>query len=675
MELFRFIPIKLTALVIAGILLGHYLQPAPLVTVLATAISLFLLLGVHLRHRHRRLSLSFGILTCLTTILTGLSAYSLSLNKSHPHHYRNLDVKGIRLLHLGVREVLKPSRFGRNYVAEVKSVDCTNVKGDLLLRLPLGEFGQDFQVDDELLVAAALQHIPGPRNPYQFDYRQYLSGKGIYHQLQPAREQVAFLHTTGSSWKGMAARIRRIITTQLADSGFSADELAVVQALLLGQRQALPDDVYDSYKNAGAVHILAVSGLHVGILLWLLHFIFSPLERLPGGKAIKLLALLCFLWAYAFLAGLSASVIRAVTMFSFVAYALYLNRPSNTFNILALSMFFVLLAFNPRLLFQAGFQMSYAAVFAILGLYPRLQSVVRPRFWLFRKAWQLFSVSLVAQLGVLPISLYYFHQFPGLFFISNLLVVPFLGVLLGAGMLISLLALLRLVPMQLAAIYETMISVMNQLVAWVAGQESFLFREIPINWPDVILVYLAIIALCTLFHNGSFRRLVFLVLAIMALQLRQIVKSVQLNGKEQLWVMHLTGNTLLLHQAGPRLTAITPSLSKVSGLVSDFRVGEALRDIGHLPVSTNYYWGNGELFIMDKKGIAPELSGKPQYLLLRNSPKVNLDRILEKTTPAAVIADGSNYASFVLRWRKSCRALAIPFHDTATEGAYRLPVR
>jgi competence protein ComEC len=216
---------------------------------------------------------------------------------------------------------------------------------------------------------------------------------------------------------------------------------------------------------------------------------------------------------------------------------------------------------------------------------------------------------------------------------------------------------------------------MNQLGAWDAGQESFLFREIPFNSPDVILVYLAIIALCTQFHNGSFRRLVFLVLAIMALQLRQIVKSVQLNGKEQLWVMHLTGNTLLLHQAGPRLTAITPSLSKVSGLVSDFRVGEALRDIGHLPVSTNYYWGNGELFIMDKKGIAPELSGKPQYLLLRNSPKVNLDRILEKTTPAAVIADGSNYASFVLRWRKSCRALAIPFHDTATEGAYRLPVR
>ena len=126
-------------------------------------------------------------------------------------------------------------------------------------------------------------------------------------------------------------------------------------------------------------------------------------------------------------------------MFSFVAYALYLNRPSNTFNILALSMFFILLLFNPMLLFQVGFQMSYAAVFAIVWVYPMLQRSWYPKNKIIRKIWQLLSVSIAAQLGVLPISLFYFHQFPGLFFISNLLVVPFLGILLAGGILVLVL--------------------------------------------------------------------------------------------------------------------------------------------------------------------------------------------------------------------------------------------
>jgi len=230
-----------------------------------------------------------------------------------------------------------------------------------------------------------------------------------------------------------------------------------VNALLLGQRTDISSGTYDAYKNAGAVHLLAVSGLHIGILLWILHMVFRPVELLPKGKTIKLLVLLVALWSYAVLAGLSASIIRAVSMFSFVAYALYLNRPANTFNILALSIFFVLLAFDARLLYSPGFQMSYAAVFAIVWIYPKLQAIWRPGQWLPRKIWQLLSVSLAAQLGVLPISLFYFHQFPALFFVSNLLVVPFLGLLLGTGFLIALLALFQLLPPALALVYEEII--------------------------------------------------------------------------------------------------------------------------------------------------------------------------------------------------------------------------
>jgi len=253
--------------------------------------------------------------------------------------------------------------------------------------------------------------------------------------------EICFLDNPTPTLRGYAAGLRNTIIKRLAALGFAGEELAIVNALLLGQRTDISSGTYDAYKNAGAVHLLAVSGLHIGILLWILHMVFRPVELLPKGKTIKLLVLLVALWSYAVLAGLSASIIRAVSMFSFVAYALYLNRPANTFNILALSIFFVLLAFDARLLYSPGFQMSYAAVFAIVWIYPKLQAIWRPGQWLPRKIWQLLSVSLAAQLGVLPISLFYFHQFPALFFVSNLLVVPFLGLLLGTGFLIALLAL------------------------------------------------------------------------------------------------------------------------------------------------------------------------------------------------------------------------------------------
>jgi len=159
-------------------------------------------------------------------------------------------------------------------------------------------------------------------------------------------------------------------------------------------------------------------------------------------------------------------------MFSFIAYAMYLNRPTNTFNIIALSLFFILLI-EPLFLFQVGFQMSYAAVFSIAWIYPKLQRFWYPENNFLRKVWQLLSVSVAAQLGVLPISLFYFHQFPALFFIANLIVVPFLGALLGLGILVLVLAVLNTLPQVLVLCYNFLIKTMNWVIKFVGKQEAF----------------------------------------------------------------------------------------------------------------------------------------------------------------------------------------------------------
>ena len=221
---------------------------------------------------------------------------------------------------------------------------------------------------------------------------------------------------------------------------------------MLGQRQDISKEIYNSYTQAGAIHILAVSGLHVGIILLLLNFIFKPLIYFKNGNYIKLIVIVLILWSYAVIAGLSASVVRAVTMFTAVAIGMHLKRPTNVYNTLTISAFFLLL-FKPMFLFDVGFQLSYLAVLAIVIIQPMLEKLWKPKFKLIDFFWKIFTVTIAAQFGIIPVSLYYFHQFPGLFFLSNLVIIPCLGFILGFGILIIILGLLNLLPNFLASTF------------------------------------------------------------------------------------------------------------------------------------------------------------------------------------------------------------------------------
>jgi competence protein ComEC len=451
--------------------------------------------------------------------------------------------------------------------------------------------------------------------------------------------------------------------------------MSLVQALLLGQRQELPADIYKNFKRAGAVHILAVSGLHIGILLWFLQMLLAPLQRLPRGNLVKLITLLALLWGYALIAGLSASIIRAVSMFSFVAYALYLSRPSNTFNILALSMFFILLAFNPNLLFLPGFQMSYAAVFSIVWMYPRIIRLWTPPYWILKKGWQLLSVSITAQLGVLPVSLYYFHQFPGLFFISNLLIVPFLGVLLGLGFVLAILSLAKLQPLVLIDFYELLIRNMIHGVGWVSRQEQFFFEEIPFDCIQLLILYFVIGCIGFLLEGFNFKMLAYLMSGVIALQAYTIGLQLFLSGKEEVYVLHQWRNTVLMHRQGRHLYIAADTSLESDRWLSAFRTQEGIRGVTYRPLAQKYSWKGRPFYLLKEKEPKLPPDAKNGYLLLSGSPKIHLDRVLDSLCPVAVIADGSNYSSFVRRWQLSCGSKNIPFHNTATDGAFTLSTK
>lgn len=671
MNLLKFIPIKLTFLLVLGILIGYFFDigtKPPLLLVLV-----FLsVLGLILFKEKKTIGISFGIIASLTTIFLGVLIVAIAQPKNANDHYSNFLPDQQESWKLKVTEVLKPNSFSERYFAEVAEYNSYKASGKIILNQAIDSTFKKLRVDDELIVFAPMEDIKSPLNPYQFNYKNYLEIQGIYHQLKMNTDNHMVLEYSSRTIKGYAVSLRQNIITKLEQANFSNTELGIIQALFLGQRDTISEETYTDYKNAGAVHILAVSGLHIGILLLFLEFMLRPMELLPNGKTFKLVVVVFLLWSFAFLAGLSASVVRAVTMFSFVAYAMYLNRPSNTFNILALSMFFILLVFDPMLLFNVGFQMSYAAVFAIVWIYPILQKFWYPKNWLIRQVWQLLSVSIAAQIGVLPISLYYFHQFPGLFFISNLLIIPFLGLILGLGIIVIALILFNIAPNYLIELYNSIIGIMNSVIKWVAQQEAFVFKNIPFDSVQLVLTYCLLISMIWMLIKNTFKRTLTFLICFIGLQLWSLYNQQNTYEKEQLLLAHQTKNSVLAHQKGNQLSIFTNDSSATKNFVTSFQIHERVDKLNYHSIRNSYKFNDQKLVLIDSFGIYDLEQKNVDYLILTQSPKINLERLITHLQPKKILADGSNYHSYVNRWKKTCSHKKLPFHYTGEKGAFVL---
>ncbi|NNF18482.1 MAG: DUF4131 domain-containing protein [Flavobacteriaceae bacterium] len=663
MTALRFIPIQLTFCLAFGIGLSRYIDIQTWI-ILLLVLSGLCYLGIHYNQRDRH-SYTFEIAVAITVLLLGILSIKLTREKPDPWP------QGTHQWHLKIRKVLKSTAYSDQYLADILHINTNSSKGQILLNLTADSSQRRLLIDQELIAMAEMEAIRPPLNPHQFNYKTYLQELGVYSRLRPAPGSYQVLSANSNTLPGIAASFRKMLTDSLHSSGFKGQELAIIQALLLGDRIDIEEDTYTAYKNAGAIHILAVSGLHVGILLYIFHFLLGFLDRSPRGAVFKLILLVTILWSYALIAGFTPSVLRAVAMFSFVAYALYLNRPSNSFNILALSMFFILLLINPGLLFQVGFQLSYAAVLCILWGYPRICRLWSPKNLILRRTWQLTVVSFTAQLGVLPLSLYYFHQFPGLFFISNLLIIPFLGIILGGGIFITILAAVGSLPKFLAALYHSIIHTQNQLVHWISDQQDFIFSEISFDFPMLIISVCLVISFLWCLEKPSLRRILIGCWIFLILQLYSIFVLLRTSEEENLWIMHQGSKTQLLHQAGQSMTIYTnddiPARSTRA-----FSIGENIRRQQHRSLGNFYEYRRADLVIVGKNTPVYQLTLNPRWVLLTNSPNLHLDRWIDHNNPQMIIADGSNYHSYVDRWRKSCQDRGIPFHYTGTDGALLL---
>lgn len=291
---------------------------------------------------------------------------------------------------------------------------------------------------DLVLFGLSPRMIRNDQNPFEFDYRSYMARRSIFRQVYlPARawEKSDVSSEFSITVQAEKARLRllRIFRQHIHDK----KALHILSALILGYKRGLDTEIKQTFAAAGAMHVLAVSGLHTGIIFLLMSFFLGSLRKHKTGRWVFVVIMLAVLWCFAFITGLSPSVKRAATMFGFVAVGEGLRRQSNIYNTLSASAFFLLL-FHPNDLFEVGFQLSYSAVWGIVWLQPRLDRLVPVSNRILRYGWNLVAVTASAQVATFPLSVYYFNQFPVYGCLSNLLVIPAVTLLipLGAGLLI-----------------------------------------------------------------------------------------------------------------------------------------------------------------------------------------------------------------------------------------------
>lgn len=670
MKFINFAVVKLAVCLAGGIVIATIfpITSFPLFKCLLVCVSLLFVVWF-LERRKLQQGILFGLLTYMTIFVFSYGSYQLRDPAHQNRHYSHFYTENnASLIQLKIREVLKPNRRHHKYFAELFKLNSKNVHGKILVTILKDSTSSAFKVDDLLLISSEIEEVAGPSNPYQFDYKKYLKNLGVFHQVRISEKQILQRSNGPTSLRGFSENIRNHIIHKLSETPIEKAQRVIIQALILGQRKDISKEMYGEYIAAGALHILAVSGLHVGILFLILSWLFKPLEYLKFGKQAKSVLLLLFLWGFAILAGLSPSVVRAVTMFSFFGLAGMLDRPTNSFNTLFLS-FFTLLVFNPNWLYHVGFQLSYLAVFFILWIQPELYKLYIPKFYLDKLLWGIITVTLAAQIGIAPLSLYYFHQFPGLFFITNLVILPFLAIILAGGLLVIILTIIGQLPNSLALGYNWLIKQLNGFVHWIAQQQTFIITDISFSFSTMIAGYALIFALILWWKLKTNKAFLY-VPAVVAILFGVGIWENRSSSKEQLVVFHKSRTTLLGYQNDRVLTLLQNDTINYFNRfpIRDYRVGSQVTGFTSELLPRVFRYRNKTVLLLDSLGVYP--SEKIDIILLTNSPKVHLERLIDSIQPTQIIADGSNYRTYVKRWHTTCTKRKIPFHYTGEKGAY-----
>jgi competence protein ComEC len=632
-----------------------------------------LLIAFFYSQRYKPVTIIFGSLVVLVSVLIGISTSIIHRENLNPKHYTNqiTDYEKIHSMDLLLAGKLKSTSRNDRYIGTIRLLDGQQSFGKAILNIPKKESSETLKTGNHLYVTGIVFRNKKPLNPNLFDYGNYLENQEIYAQVYSKSIKVG--NYEPGLWASFS-NFRERIMHNLEHSPIPKEELNVLNALILGQQQDISPEILKDYQYAGAVHVLSVSGLHVGFILLFITFLLKPIGNSRKASFLRLAIIILALWMFAVLTGLSPSIVRSATMFSFVAIGTHLRRTVNIYHTLLVSMLLILL-FKPSFLFDVGFQLSYLALFFILWLQPVLSATWQPKNKIIKYFWDIITVSFAAQIGAMPLSIYYFHQFPGLFFVTNLLILPLLGIIMAVGVVSILIAAFHTVPFFIAKTIEFLIRLLNAIIHGVASIDVFVIRNISFSREMLLCSYFVIILIILWVKTPKFNRMCWALLSIFLLQGIFIFQKKETFSKEELIVFNVRKSTIITERNGQAVTvygndSILKSLDNNLSIQS-YLVGNFCHVAHKRPLQNLMYFKNQKILLIDSsciytKGIQPDV------LVIIQSPKLNMERLLNTCKPKKVIVDGSNYKSYMHLWEATCRKEKIPFHYTDEKGFYKI---
>ncbi len=551
---------------------------------------------------------------------------------------------------------------------------------------------------DHLLLRAGFSEIKDNSNPHTFNYSRYLNNKGISHQVFAGMHGWRLINLGASGIiLRMAFQIRDRLLNILRQNHVEGKEFAVAAALLLGYVDDLDPELCNDYAATGAMHILSVSGMHVGIIYIFLEFILGFLNRNRLGRMAKALLLLVFIWFYAMITGLSPCVLRSAAMLSLPIIGKSLNRSPDMYNIIAASMLFIL-AMDPFLISDVGFQLSYLAVTGIILLYKPVYDLYVTSSWLPDKIWSILAVSIAAQVATLPITLYTFHRFPNYFMLTNIFVVPLSSLIIYTGILVLFSATIPVISMLCAKMLIAMIWALNSIIHLIEQLPCSTISDIYISAGEMALLYLFI---ASVFLFLTLRRISFLYLILLSAILWNLlilefkIHRFQSSGiavfnddRTALYMFSVQDKAVLFYggaaRAGTEMTeksrAMASAYMIANGILHhrDFWLLKGDRPVeiahGFVPVLKfeNFIQFSGHRIAMLRSAI-PKGFNKHldvDLLIVSGNPKISIAEALRVFHPAEMIIDGTNSRFKTLRWMKEAAISGVHCHAVTESGAF-----
>ena len=671
-----------------GIILAFHFQfPSIFLCIITGATSLGILFISYFKRYFSSFSKRwiFGVLTNLLFLLFGMLITQEQKPVNKRFHFEKYNPNASVVV---LKEDIVAKAKSYKCEVEVIAVKSGNnwhyTEGKAILYLAKDTLAEFLTYGDKLFLNGKWNTIEDPSNPAQFNYKNFLFNSNITAQqyLQSTNWKLISF-SENNTLRKLAFVYQKKLLTHL-ERYFQNEELAVISALLLGYKDLLDRETIMIYSSSGAMHVLAVSGLHVGIIYLLLNSLFLFFEKFKYGKYLKAIFLILSLWAYALLTGLSPSVLRASTMFSFIIIGSALKRETNIYNTLAASAF-VLLLYNPYILLQVGFQLSYAAVLGIVYLQPKLYRLMYTKYWLFDKIWAITTVSIAAQLVTFPLGMYYFHQFPNYFLLSNLFVIPLATFIIGGGVLLFVISAIPFLSGSLSWVVNKLLLYLNFSVQWVENLPYSLSLGISITIIETIIIYAIII----LFFSSIIKRkarlfqLSFaLAIFFMFLQIKEQYRT----GKQQYFIVYdVPKERAIDFVDGNKNYFIADKnlyndKSKMRFNIQHFRWERRVKKstlVSRVFKTNNYFrkdnyikFFNKKILLWDNDFVKPTTHLDFDYIVVSDKIKLDLKNINCKILIIDSLVPKYKWEQI----KKECHKYDIPFYNVNTHGAYLIDI-